>query len=208
MDREIKPTRMELMEVRRKIALSERGYHILKMKRDGLIVEFFNVLSKARNIREKIIDDYKKASHHLTTARCLDGDAAVLSASFNAGEDPVVRFESKNVMGVVVPTSIESGTVRRRIDRRGYGIIGISPYIDASAAAYEELVEGIILAAELETTLKRLIEEIERTKRRVNALEFKVIPELRQIEYLIRLRLEEMERDNVFRLKRIKQKAG
>ena len=65
----------------------------------------------------------------------------------------------------------------------------------------------MVKAAELETTMKKLLEEIERTKRRVNALEFKVLPELEEIERFIRFRLEEMERDNIFRLKRIKSKA-
>ncbi len=70
--------------------------------------------------------------------------------------------------------------------------------------AYEILVEKIILAAEIETTMKKLLEDIEKTKRRVNALEFKVIPELSEAKDFIVLRLEEMERENTFRLKRIK----
>ena len=110
-------------------------------------------------------------------------------------------------MGVVVPTTLESGTVKRRIDQRGYGIVGMSTRINEATSAYEQLVEDIIVAAELETTLKRLIEEIETTKRKVNALEFKILPELKETEAFIRLRLEEIERENVFRLKRIKSSA-
>ena len=73
-----------------------------------------------------------------------------------------------------------------------------------SVDSYEILVEKIILAAEIETTMKKLLEDIEKTKRRVNALEFKVIPELGEARDFIVLRLEEMERENTFRLKRIK----
>jgi V/A-type H+-transporting ATPase subunit D len=201
---EIKPTRTELIAIKRKIALYDRGYKLLKMKRDGLVLEFFNILSKARDIRSRIISDYKKADEKLTIATGVDGETAVYSVAFSRHEDPKVIMGSKNVMGTLVPTTLESGTVKRRIDQRGYGIIGMSVRIDEAADAYEQLVEDIILAAELETTLRKLIEEIEKNKRIVNALEFRILPELKKNEAFIRTRLEEMERENVFRLKRIK----
>jgi V/A-type H+/Na+-transporting ATPase subunit D len=201
---EIKPTRTELIAIKRKIALYSRGHKLLKMKRDGLILEFFNILSKAKNIRAKIISDYKKADEKLTIATSVDGETSVNSVAFAIREDPNVTMGSKNVMGTIVPTTLESGTVKRRIDERGYGLIGMSVRIDEAADAYELLVEDIILAAELETTLRKLIEEIEKNKRIVNALEFRILPELKKNESFIRTRLEEMERENVFRLKRIK----
>jgi V/A-type H+-transporting ATPase subunit D len=201
---EIKPTRTELIAVKRKIALYDRGYKLLKMKRDGLVLEFFNILSKARDIRSRIIADYKKAEEKLIIATGVDGETSIRSVAFARREDPKVVMSSKNVMGTLVPTTLESATVKRRIDQRGYGIIGMSVRIDEAADAYEQLVEDIIIAAELETTLRRLIEEIEKNKRIVNALEFRILPELRKNEGFIRTRLEEMERENVFRLKRIK----
>lgn len=201
---EIKPTRTELIAIKRKITLYERGHKLLKMKRDGLVLEFFNILSKARDIRSKIIQDYKKADERLTIATGVDGETTVNSVAFSIRDDPKVLMGSKNVMGTLVPTTLESGTVKRRIDQRGYGIIGMSVRIDEAADAYEQLVEDIILAAELETTLRRLVEEIEKNKRIVNALEFRILPELKSNEAFIRTRLEEMERENIFRLKRIK----
>jgi V/A-type H+-transporting ATPase subunit D len=201
---EIKPTRTELIAIKRKIALYDRGYKLLKMKRDGLVLEFFNILSKARDIRSKIIADYKKAEEKLIIATGVDGETSVRSAAFARREDPKVTMGSKNVMGTLVPTTLQSATVKRRIDQRGYGVIGMSVRINEATDAYEQLVEDIIVAAELETTLRRLIEEIEKNKRIVNALEFRILPELRKNESFIRTRLEEMERENVFRLKRIK----
>jgi len=201
---EVKPTRTELIAVKRKIALYERGYKLLKMKRDGLVLEFFNILSKARDIRSKIIQDYKKADEKLTIATAVDGETTVNSVAFSIRLDPKVHMGTKNVMGTLVPTTVESATVKRRIDQRGYGITGTSVRIDEATDAYEQLVEDIILAAELETTLRRLVEEIEKNKRIVNALEFRILPELKKTESFIRTRLEEMERENVFRLKRIK----
>jgi len=201
---EIKPTRTELIAIKRKIALYDRGHKLLKMKRDGLVLEFFNILSKARDIRSKIIADYKKADEKLIIAIGVDAETSVHSAAFARRDDQKVTMGSKNVMGTLVPTTLESATVKRRIDQRGYGIIGMSVRIDEAADAYEQLVEDIIIAAELETTLRKLIEEIEKNKRIVNALEFRILPELKKNEAFIRTRLEEMERENVFRLKRIK----
>ena len=79
---EIKPTRTELIAIKRKIALYDRGYKLLKMKRDGLVLEFFNILSKARDIRSKIIADYKKADEKLIIATGVDGETSVHSVAF------------------------------------------------------------------------------------------------------------------------------
>jgi V/A-type H+-transporting ATPase subunit D len=79
--------------------------------------------------------------------------------------------------------------------------------IDETASAFEDLVESIIQSAEIETTMKRLLDEIEKTKRRVNALEYKVIPELTGARDFIKMRLDEMEREELFRMKRIKARS-
>ena len=99
-------------------------------------------------------------------------------------------------MSTLVPT----------IQERGIGLIGGSAYIDEAADAYSDLIQNIVKAAEMEATLKKLLAEIESTKRRVNALEFKVIPEMKEAQTFIQLRLEEMEREETFRLKRFKNK--
>lgn len=201
--KDIKPTRMELIEVKKKIKLSERGHKLLKMKRDGLIMEFFKILEKAKDIRKNISADYKNADEKIAIAKSVEGVIAVKSAAFSLKESPMVKLGSKNLMGVVVPT-VETKYVRKKVIERGYGLIGTTSKIDDASESYEKLVEDIILASEIETTMKKLLEDIEKTKRRVNALEFKVIPELKEVESFIRFRLEEMERENTFRLKRIK----
>ena len=109
-------------------------------------------------------------------------------------------------MGVVVP-EIESTKVRKNLTDRGYGVLGTTSIIDETATSFEELVEAIIESAEIETTMKRLLDEIESTKRRVNALEFKVIPELSEARNFIKMRLDEMEREELFRLKKIKART-
>jgi len=201
--KDVKPTRSELIELKKKIKLSESGHKLLKMKRDGLILEFFEILGKAKDVRADLDDAYGGAAEKIGIANAIEGSVTVKSTAFALKDVPKIMLESRNIMGVVVP-KIESSSVRKPIYNRGYGVLGTSSYIDEAADAYEMLVEKIIIAAEIETTMKRLLDDIEKTKRRVNALEFKVIPELSEVMNFIQLRLEEMERENTFRLKRIK----
>jgi len=199
----IKPTRSELIELKKKIKLSQGGHKLLKMKRDGLILELFEILEKAKDIRSEVEKQFTLASLKLAIAKSVDGVIVVKSTAFALKDNPKLELESKNVMGVVVP-KIKASSVHKGLQDHGYGIIGTSSRIDEAVDSYEILVEKIILAAEIETTMKKLLEDIEKTKRRVNALEFKVIPELGEARDFIVLRLEEMERENTFRLKRIK----
>lgn len=90
---------------------------------------------------------------------------------------------------------------------KGYGVISTSPYIEEASVAFEKLLDTIIRAAEIETTMKRLLDEIEKTKRRVNAMEFKLIPELEEAMKFVKFRLEEMDRENTIRLKFLKGKG-
>jgi V/A-type H+/Na+-transporting ATPase subunit D len=204
--RDIKPTRSELISLKRRIALSERGYKILKMKRDGLILEFFKVLADAKDSRGELLKKYQRAVESMALANTVEGAIGVKSAAFSVKEVPQITLLSKNIMGVVVP-EIESSKVRKSLPDRGYGILGTTSIIDETATSFEELVEAIIESAEIETTMKRLLDEIESTKRRVNALEFKVIPELSEARDFIKMRLDEMEREELFRLKKIKART-
>jgi V/A-type H+-transporting ATPase subunit D len=204
--RDIKPTRSELIALKRRIKLSERGYNILKMKRDGLILEFFKILQDAKESRGELVERYTRAMEVIALAETVEGAIGVKSAAFSTAEIPAISVASKNIMGVVVP-EIEASSVRKGVLERGYGILGTSAVIDAAAGAFEDLVEAVIEAAEIETTMKRLLDEIESTKRRVNALEFKVIPELTEARDFIKMRLDEMEREELFRLKKIKARS-
>lgn len=204
--KDVKPTRSELINIKKKIKLSQNGYKILKMKRDGLIMEFFKVLEEAKDSRGALLEKYARAQEMMAIANTIEGSIGVKAAAFSVRENPDITLKSKNIMGVVVP-EIESTKVRKGIADRGYGVIGTTPIIDDTASAFEELVESIIKSAEIETTMKRLLDEIESTKRRVNALEFKVIPELSEARDFIKMRLDEMEREELFRLKKIKARS-
>jgi len=202
---EVKPTRSELINLDKKIKLAKSGHSLLKRKRDGLIREFFIVFDEAKKRKSVLSDKYALAVRELELARAVDGTIAVRSAGEALKQKPEVTLTTRNIMGVVVP-GITFEKTQKKFTERGYGIIGTSPRIDSASGAYEAVLDDVVMAAEIETTMRRLLLEIERTKRRVNALEFAIIPTLQRDAAFIRLRLEELERENVFRLKRIKDK--
>ncbi|SDE89733.1 V-type ATP synthase subunit D [Halorientalis regularis] len=205
MAKDVKPTRKNLMAIEDRIELSERGHDTLEKKRDGLIMEFMDILDQAQDVRSDLNENYDDAQRKINMARAMEGDVAVRGAAAALKEHPELTTESKNIMGVVVP-QIESSKVKKSLDERGYGVLGTSARIDEAAEAYEELLETIILAAEVETAMKKMLDEIETTKRRVNALEFKLLPELKENQEYIEQKLEEQEREEIFRMKKIKAK--
>ena len=205
MAKDVKPTRKNLMAIEDRIELSERGHDTLEQKRDGLIMEFMDILDQAQDVRSDVSETYDTAQRKIDMARAMEGDVAVRGAAAALQEHPEITTQSKNIMGVVVP-QIESSKVRKSIDERGYGLLGSSARIDEAADAYEDLLEKIILAAEVETAMKKMLTEIETTKRRVNALEFTLLPRLYENQEYIEQKLEEQEREEIFRLKKIKAK--
>jgi V/A-type H+-transporting ATPase subunit D len=203
---EITPTRSALLEVKKKIKLSKSGYKIMKMKRDGLIIEFFEVLEKAKKMRGNVLSDYDNAMQKIAVARAVEGAIAVKSAAYALKASPQVKLGSKSIMGLMVP-NVECEIVHAPMTERGYGVISTSAYIEEAAQMFEKLLDTLVRAAEVEITMRKLLDEIEKTKMRVNALEFKVIPELQEAEAFVEFRLQEMERENTIRLKHLKKKG-
>jgi|TARA_B100000683_G_scaffold125446_2_gene123024 V/A-type H+-transporting ATPase subunit D len=202
---DIKPTRSELINLKRRIKQTRNGYNLLKMKRDGLFHEFRNLLADMIEAKRELTEAFMLAQTRIDLANSIEGALKVRAVAIANSTKPEVEVKPKNIMGVVVP-NVSGTNLRQSFQERNMGFVGSSPYIDEAADSYGNLIEKIVKAAEMEATLKRMLEEIEATKRRVNALEFKVIPELLEAQAFIQLRLEEMEREETFRLKRFKNK--
>ena len=202
---DITPTRSELINLKRRIKQTKNGYKLLKMKRDGLFHEFRTLLSDMIKAKRELTESYVLAKSRIDLANAVEGGLKVRSAAIAYSASPEVEVERRNIMGVVVP-SVSGTNLKQAFGERSIGFTGSSPYIDEAADSFGNLIERMVKAAEMEATLKRLLAEIEATKRRVNALEFKVIPELEEARVFIQLRLEEMEREETFRLKRFKNK--
>src|SRR3989338_4294758 len=203
---DIKPTRSELLKLKKSIKLAKAGHSLLKKKRDGLILEFFELMKKAKTVRADLVKAYVQANQDMNLARVVHGDLKMKSLALAITQTPTVELQTRNIMGVKVP-KITADHVVKTVEERGMGMLSSSAGIDKAIGGYELVVEQLIKVAEAETAMKRLLADIEKTKRRVNALEFNRIPAMVSAGKFISLRLEEMEREDVFRLKRIKAKG-
>ena len=194
----IKPTRMELLKLRKRVVLAERGHRLLKEKRDALISEFLSIAGNVRNIRKEAEEQLARAYEDLLASQAIMGTGAVREISWNTDQDIRVGLKTRNIMGVTVPI-IEMGKAERTVIRRGYGFADTSSRLDEACRGMEQALSRIIKLAEVEETVRRLALEVEKTKRRVNALEYIVIPKLRATVKYIRMRLDEIEREKHWR---------
>ncbi len=200
----ISPTRMELLRMNRRAKLAEKGHDLLREKRDALISEFLDVVCEVREARMNAESKLKEAFEALIIAQALLGVEQVRQLSLMTPQEISLEFSSRSIMGVQVPTlDLKSGLVRT-VTGRGYGLVDSDAAVDNCARNFEEALELIIKLAEQEEAVKNLAGEVEKTKRRVNALEYIMIPRLKATRKYIRMRLEEMERENFVRLKKIK----
>lgn len=201
----INPTRMELLKLKDKEKLAVKGHSLLKEKRNALIMEFFNILERVKGSRENVEKQLAEAYKDLATAQITMGDMAVRKASLAVKESVEVDIDSRSIMGVVVPVIESKTTKTRTMVERGYGFVDTSVKLDEAAKKFEESIKLIIELGEIEKTILLLAKEIESTKRRVNALEHRIIPRIENTVKYIEMRLEEMERENFVRLKMIKK---
>ncbi|MBI2597618.1 MAG: V-type ATP synthase subunit D [Candidatus Diapherotrites archaeon] len=207
MAEDTKTTRLELIETRKSIRLAENGHKLLKQKRDVLVLEFFKILKKAKNMREELNTQMNASFKSLAIAQSFDGVFAVEAIALSVKAAPQIEVKSKNVMGVRIP-EIRGTSVAKGLEQRGYSLLGSSARIDEAAENFEKSLDLVIKLAETENAIKRLLKEIEKTKRRVNALDYIMIPNLKQKARYISFRLEEIEREQFISLKSIKEKLG
>ncbi len=200
---QVKPTRMELMKKKSQIKLAEQGRDLLREKMDALIQEFFKILTTVSNSREELEQVSRSADMALLIAQAVDDPVTLKSASFATRRAIVVDISAKNIMGVPVPV-IEKKRISKGMLERGYGIISTSGRIDETAERFEAELDLLIELAETETAMRRLGTEIQMNRRRVNALEQILIPELKNQAKYIKNAIEEREREDLFRLKKVK----
>lgn len=201
---EVRATRTELLQKKGQIQLADQGKELLKQKRDALLIEFMEVIDETLRLSEKLEKATQEAQFALTVAEAVDGMVTVRSASMATQGEVFIDMTGTKIMGISIPVVIKKESPVRTILERGYSITSASSRIDESAERFERILDVIIESADIETRLKRLGEEIQKTNRRVNALEQVFIPNLKEQVSYIQMTLEERAREDLFRLKKVK----
>ncbi|MBI4651460.1 V-type ATP synthase subunit D [Candidatus Desantisbacteria bacterium] len=199
------PTRTELLLKKSQINLANQGKELLKKKRDALMLEFMNVLNDALRLSSFLQRAMAEGQYSLATAQAVDGMVTVKSASFATKGNVTVDITGTQIMGVPLPVVTKGLSPVRSALERGYSIVNVSSRISETAEKFEKIIDVIIDNAHIETRLKRLGEEIQKTNRRVNALEHVVVPAMKQQMNYIKMILEERAREDLFRLKKVKK---
>jgi len=198
----VSPTRMELLDLRKKLVLAEKGHKLLEEKRDALVEKFFEIIDKRNNLSQEIDEGFKEAFSSLIQAQMILGEPRVEQIATLAGDIGQIVLETDNIMGVKIP-KINMNNIREDV-KPSYGFFESCSKLDDTQQQFSKLLLKLIQLADLEGKIKALTIEIEKTKRRVNVLENNLIPRLQATRKYIEMQLEEREREDFFRRKRIK----
>ena len=191
--------------LKNRLRIASQAHRVLSMKLDGLILEVTRLAPEVKKEYDLLRIRHRRVRHLLAPAFMIEGMLHVTIASFSVESRTEIEITEKNLFGVKVP-EITGNNVRTDLVERGYGLLGTTLVIDDLADAYEGLVDAIITYSGNASTLSHLLGEIERTSRRVKALEHVVVPGLEQMIERIILSHEEIEREEQVRLFHVKKK--
>ncbi len=199
----VAPTRTELLKLRKRMSLAQKGHDLLEEKMNALVIEFFEVLGRVQEVKPKALEQLSVAHRALSMCFAIVGTLETKQASKETKRELQLDVSTRHIMGIVVP-AVEVGEVERNALIRGYGLHMTSSVLDEASREFERALKLLIELAGLEESAFAITRELEKTKRRVNALEYILIPRLKDAIKFIKMRLDEMERENFSRLKRIK----
>ncbi len=195
---------MALLALKAQIELSKQGHELLQEKRAVLMKELLRVAEAALQGSNTLQEAATEAEYSLARAEAMAGPEAVRAAALATHADLPLQVETVTLMGLKVPR-IERKRISRSMLARGFSITAMSITIDEAASAFESEVDAIIEQAEIELRLSRLAAEVQRTSRRLNALEYSLIPRLEAERNRIEMALDERERADHARLKMVRR---
>ncbi len=197
----VRPTKIELIKLRRRLYLAKRIQKIVKDRLSILTLEFLQIARETVEAKIKLIDNFSELYRALSIAAGYHGYVALEKELIASERDLDIAAGSRNIAGTRIPT-FELKEVKRVM--RGYNLVDTSSWLDRTAQLSEKCLEAIVVLAELQSSLELLGREINRTKRIVNALEYMVIPSLQATIKYLNMKFEERDREEKSRLKRVK----
>lgn len=200
----VNPTRMELTNLKRKLVTARRGHKLLKDKRDELMRRFLELVRENKALRLKVEAGIKQANAHMALARSVMSDEALSVALMMPAQKMELDVEEKNIMSVIVPQFHAQVKAAKDGEIYSYGYAFTSCDLDDAVLSLSEIMPDLLRLAEIEKTCQLLASEIEKTRRRVNALEHVMIPQYEDTIKYITMKLDEAERSSTTRLMKIK----
>ncbi|MBQ2807264.1 MAG: V-type ATP synthase subunit D [Clostridia bacterium] len=200
----VNPTRMELKKMKTRYANARRGHKLLKDKRDGLMKQFLETVRQNKELRERVETSLSGVYGSLSIAAAVSGPAVLEESLMLPKKEGKLDVRYRNVMSVTVPEFSLEIVGKDGQDSYNYGLVFTSGELDASLAQMNALLEDLVALAESEKTVQLLAEEIEKTRRRVNALEYIMIPKYLATIKSIKMKLDENDRGNTTRLMKVK----
>ena len=200
----VNPTRMALSELKLRLVTAKRGHKLLKDKQDELMRQFINLIKENKKLRVEVEKELSESFKSFLLASATMSPLFLESAVSFPKEKVSVDIKSKNIMSVNVP---EMKFVKEEMEGSifPYGFVQTSAELDDTVIKLQKVLDNLLSLAEIEKSCQLMADEIEKTRRRVNALEYSTIPNLEETVKDIRMKLDENERATITRLMKVKQ---
>lgn len=203
-NKQINPTRMELTRLKGKLKTARRGHKLLKDKRDELMRQFLSKVRENKDLREKVEESIKKCNKNFVLARALSSIESLNVALMKPKQEVYLDVSTENVMSVEIPNFTYKTRTSDPNDIYSYGYAFTSSDLDIAVKSTADILPDMLKLAECEKACQLMAEEIEKTRRRVNALEHVMIPETERNIKFISMKLDENERSSQIRLMKVK----
>jgi V/A-type H+-transporting ATPase subunit D len=200
----VNPTRMELTNLKRKLVTAVRGHKLLKDKRDELMRQFLELVQENRRLRERVEEGIASANKNFVLARAVMQDETLKTAFLAPKQEVYLDTGEKNIMSVIIPQFTYKTRTSDPNDIYSYGYAFTSGDLDSAVKSLADILPDMLRLAEVEKACQMMAAEIEKTRRRVNALEHVMIPEMKENIKYITMKLDENERSTQVRLMKVK----
>ena len=200
----VNPTRMELTRLKKQLSTALRGHKLLKDKRDELMRQFLDMIRETKTLREEVEERLKSVNNDFVLASSVMSKEELDTALLAPKQEVYLEASTRNVMSVDIPVYSFKTRTSEKSDIFSYGFASTSFELDDAVSGLADLLPKMLKLAEMEKSVKLMADEIEKTRRRVNALEHVMIPRYQETIHFISMKLEENERASRARLMKVK----